>query len=428
MDVRQAIYYFTGVNLSIPTISAQALKNQAYINVTRFLWMRIYNRLVSTGAINSTDPNVSKYVDEAINYANQGMYYTAASLGFQGLINYYQDELQNYTVPQLEDLLNQLNSELQRYENALQHYNVTTANIDIIIGIYDRVFDAQQSLSAASQDLESNDISDAISNLAYAKARIETLGDWLAVLNAIKGGAPISKEYLEELTSMYLVYAQSITEYTLSLSNAVGVSSMLQGMSSVTQEVQEAQNNYQNGLYPLALAQSLDVISSNDAMLHLLFTPIINGQVSTQYLVNITNYVRRLAVFNTYEAENRCNLFPMLAISYIDFGNYYLARYKSTGNINDLAAALQLYELAASYSQALYELASSTNSCSAAFTISSIVPINVNNTANASLNMAFNQPMSYNAVPLAVGIALIALAAGIAVFSIKSLKTTSPKP
>lgn len=358
------------------------------------------------------------------------MYYTAASLGFQGLINYYQDEMQNYTAPQLENLLNQLNNELQYYENALQHYNVTTANIDIVIGIYDRIFDAQQSLSAASQDLASNDISDAISNLAYAKARIETLGDWLAVLNAIKGGgAPISKEYLEELTSMYLVYAQSITEYTLSLSNAVGASSFVQSMNSVTQEVQEAQNNYQNGLYPLALAQSLDVISSNDAMLHLLFTPIINGQVNTQYLVNITDYVRKLAVFNTYEAENNCNLFPMLAISYIDFGNYYLARYNSTGNINDLAAALQLYELAASYSQALYELASSTNSCSATFAVSSIVPINVNNTVNAVLNAPYNQLASYNAAPpLAVGIALVALAVGgIAIFSIKSLKTTSSK-
>ncbi len=229
MDVRQAIYYFTGVNMSIPAIPSRALKTQAYVNVTKFLWMRIYNRIVSTGAINSTDPNVSKYINEAINYANQGMYYTAASLGFQGLINYYQDEMQNYTASQLEGLLNQLSNELQYYENTLQHYNVTTANIDIVIGIYDRIFNAQQSLSAASQDLLSNDISDAISNLAYAKARIETLGDWLAVLNAIKGGgAPISENYLEELTSMYLVYAQSITEYTLSLSNAVGASSLLQ--------------------------------------------------------------------------------------------------------------------------------------------------------------------------------------------------------
>ena len=427
MDVRQAIYYFTGVNMSIPSIPAKALKTQVYVNVTKFLWMRIYDRIVSTGAINSTDPNVSRYVNEAINYANQGMYYTAASLGFQALINYYQDELQNYTTPQLENLLSQLNNELQYYEDVLQHYNVTTANIDIVIGIYDRIFDAKQSLSAASQDLASNDISDAISNLAYAKARIETLSDWLAVLNAIKGGAPISESYLEELTSMYLVYAQSITEYTLSLSSAVGASGFLQNMNSITQEVQEAQNNYQRGLYSLALAQSLDVISSNDAMLHLLFTPVINGQVNTQYLINITDYVEKLAVFNTYEAENNCNLFPMLAISYIDFGNYYLARYNSTGNINDLAAALQLYELAASYSQALYELASSTNSCSAAFTVSSIVPISINSTANATLNIAPNQPINYNTVPLAVGIALIALAAGIAVFSIKSLKTTTPK-
>ncbi|GAB6944539.1 S16 family serine protease [Vulcanisaeta sp. JCM 14467] len=428
MDVRQAIYYFTGVNMSIPSIPAKALKTQVYVNVTKFLWMRIYDRIVSTGAINSTDPNVSRYVNEAINYANQGMYYTAASLGFQALINYYQDELQNYTTPQLENLLNQLNNELQYYEDVLQRYNVTTANIDIVIGIYDRIFDAKQSLSAVSQDLASNDISDAISNLAYAKARIETLGDWLAVLNAIKGGAPISESYLEELTSMYLVYAQSITEYTLSLSSAVGASSLLQNMNSITQEVQEAQNNYQRGLYSLALAQSLDVISSNDAMLHILFTPVINGQVSTQYLVNITDYVEKLAVFNTYEAENGCNLFPMLAISYIDFGNYYLARYNSTGNINDLAAALQLYELAASYSQALYELASSTNSCGTTFTVSSIVPISINSTANATLNIASNQPINYNAVPLAVGIALIALAAGIAVFSIKSLKTTTLKP
>ena len=421
MDVRQAIYYFTGANLSIPSVPAQVLKNQAYGNVTEFLWMRIYSRLINTGAINSTDPNVTNYIKEAINYGNQSMYYTAASLGFQGLINYYQDEMQNYTGQQLSGLLNQLNIELQNYENALQHYNVTTANIDIIIGIYDRIFDAQQSLSAAAQDLSSNDISNAISNLAYAKARIETLGDWLAVLNAIKGGAPLSELYLEELTSMYLVYAQSITEYTLSLSNAVGVPSVLQSMGSITQEVQEAQNNYQNGLYPLALAQSLDVISSNDAMLHLLFTPVINGEVNTEYLVNVTDYVKELAIFNTYEAENRCGLFPMLAISYIDFGNYYLTNYNSSGNINDLTAALQLYELAASYSQALYELASSTNSCSISFTISNIVPINA---SNASLNVAPNQPINYNTVPLAVGIALIALAVGVAVFSIKSLKTT----
>ncbi|WP_054842461.1 S16 family serine protease [Vulcanisaeta distributa] len=72
MSVRQAIYYFTGVNMSIPAIPPQALKTSAYVNVTKFLWMRIYSRIVSTGAINSTDPpNVSRYINEAINYANQ---------------------------------------------------------------------------------------------------------------------------------------------------------------------------------------------------------------------------------------------------------------------------------------------------------------------------------------------------------------------
>ena len=419
MSVRQAIYYFTGVNLTIPSISSEELKNTAYVNTTKFLWMRIYDRLIKSGAINSTDPNVSKYVKQAINYANQGMYYTAASLGFQGLINYYQDEMQNYTTSQLYGLLNQLNNELNYYSNAVSHYNVTTANIDIIIGIYDRIEDAQQSLTTASQDLATNDIADAISNLAYAKARIETLGDWLAVLNAINGGAPISTNYLEELTSMYLVYAQSITEYTISLSNAIGLPNAMQEMNSITQEVQNAQNNYQNGLYPLALAQSLDAISSNDAMLHLLFTPTINGQESAGYLINITEYVRKLAVFNTYEAENRCGLFPMLAISYIDFGNYYLNDYNSTGDINDLAAALQLYELAASYSQALYELAASTNSCGTPFTITNIQPINV---SNASFNIQNTSLTGYNMAFLVVGIALVALAVGVAIFSLKSLK------
>jgi Archaeal serine proteases len=347
------------------------------------------------------------------------MYYTAASLGFQGLINYYQDEMQNYTTSQLYGLLNQLNNELNYYSNAISHYNVTTANIDIIIGIYDRIEDAQQSLTAASQDLATNDITDAISNLAYAEARIETVDNRLAVLNAISGGAPISTNYLEELTSMYLVYAQSITEYTISLSNAIGLPNAMQEMNSITQEVQNAQNNYQNGLYPLALAQSLDAISSNDAMLHLLFTPTINGQESAGYLINITEYVRKLAVFNTYEAENRCGLFPMLAVSYIDFGNYYLSDYNSTGNINDLAAALQLYELAASYSQALYELAASTNSCGTPFTITNIQPINV---SNASFNIQNTSLTGYNMAFLVVGIALVALAVGVAIFSLKSLK------
>ncbi|PLC68758.1 peptidase S16 [Vulcanisaeta sp. EB80] len=422
MSVRQAIYYFTGINLTIPSISSEELKNTAYVNITKFLWMRIYDRLIKSGAINSTDPNVSKYVERAINYANQGMYYTAASLGFQGLINYYQDEMQNYTTSQLYGLLNQLNNELNYYSDAVSHYNVTTANIDIIIGIYDRIEDAQQSLTAASQDLATNDIADAISNLAYAKARIETLGDWLAVLNAINGGAPISTNYLEELTSMYLVYAQSITEYTISLLNAVGLTNLpniKQWMNSITQEVQNAQNNYQNGLYPLALAQSLDAISSNDVMLHSLFTPTINGQESAGYLINITEYVRKLAVFNTYEAENRCGLFPMLAISYIDFGNYYLNDYNSTGGINDLAAALQLYELAASYSQALYELAASTNSCGTPFIITNIQSINV---SNASFNIQNTSLTGYNMAFLVVGIALVALAVGVAIFSLKSLK------
>jgi len=190
-------------------------------------------------------------------------------------------------------------------------------------------------------------------------------------------------------------------------------------MNSITQEVQNAQNNYQNGLYPLALAQSLDAISSNDAMLHLLFTPTINRQASAGYLINITEYVRKLAVFNTYEAENRCGLFPMLAISYIDFGNYYLNDYNSTGDINDLAAALQLYELAASYSQALYELAASTNSCGTPFIITNIQPINV---SNASFNIQNTSLTGYNMAFLVVGIALVALAVGVAIFSLKSLK------
>lgn len=425
MDVRQAIYYFTGVNLTIPNINSSMLKNEYYINITKFLWDRIYERLINSGAVNSTDPSVASYIRQAMKAANEGEYYTAASLGYTALINYYQDELQNYTLPQLQQLLTELNNELNEYQRAMAHVNITTANIDIVIGIYDRIQDAQQYLSQASQDLASGDIQDAISNIALAEARVETLSDWLAVLSALKGGVPINKTSVEELASIYLTYAQSITEYTISLVNAEGFTNSELGLNSVLQELQNSQNNFQSGLYSLALAQSLDVVSSDDAVLHDLFMPVINNQPLISYLVNITEYVRKLAVYNTYIAENDCGLFPMLSISYIDYGNYYLEQYNSTGNIDYLNAALQLYELASSYSQAIYELAKSSSSCGYSYYLGPINP-NASSIINSSAgftNISINLTGRFNALSLIVGIVLIAVAVGIALFSIRGLNT-----
>ncbi|WP_069807998.1 S16 family serine protease [Vulcanisaeta thermophila] len=423
MDVRQAIYYFTGVNMTIPNIPPSELKNDYYMNITKFLWDRIYERLVESGAVNSTDPNVVNYVRQAMNAANDNEYYTAASLGYTALINYYRDELQNYTVPQLRQLVNTLTNELNYYQNVMSSVNTTTANVDIVIGIYDRIQEAQQLLSQAEQDLSSGDITDAISNIAIAKARTETLSDWLSVLNAINGGVPINETALERLSAIYLTYAQSITGYTLSLANAVGVPSSSIGLNTVLQELQQSQNNYQNGLYLLALAQSLDVISTDDVALHELFMPVINGQPTIGYLINITNYVRGLAVYNTYIAENKCDLFPMLSISYIDYGNYFLNQYYTSGDEGDLVTALSLYELAASYSQAIYELARSTSSCGYAYSVGPIYPYNpVFNSSAGFTTVTIGSLGQVNVVNLVIGIVLIVVAIEVAIFSIRGLR------
>jgi len=359
LDIRDAIYYFTGIRLGVSNGTNPYVG--VYDNITEFLWNRVYSRLVSSGAVNYSDAR--GLISEAIRVAGSGDYYTAASLGYQALINYYQNILSKYSTSRLVELANDLSEELDSVNESLRDYVITTVNIDVLVGIYDRVQEGRVYINSFWNAMNSGDIGAAVQYLSYARARVETLGDWLTVLHSLRGGSPVSEEDLRRLAGTYIEYAQSIVEYTISLMKATGqiVSATNDLVNELVSELSNAQDYYNVGLYELALSQALSVVSRDTSLLHGLFIPSTQSQ--GVYLLNVTNYLRRIANHNLLVAA-QCGVLPLLSMAYLRYGDYLLRNYSSTNDVNSLITSLSLYEQSAAYSQALYELARASNSCS----------------------------------------------------------------
>ncbi|MGC8569957.1 MAG: S16 family serine protease [Caldivirga sp.] len=364
--VYQAIQYFTGhsFNLSLQ-VTPQVSNNISAIS--NYLYKTLYVNYGNESALG----NQADY-EAAISSANNGDYYTAASLLYNALISYYTNMFRNTTLSYAKALVANVSAQLNQMINEINGVKPTTANLDIMVGIYDRIYTAQVMLNTTVNDIQAGNTASLPSDLAQLYVRVITLKYWFNVLNAISGGNPIPVSYLSKLSGLYTSYAYTTVTYLYSLASAEGLTTSIGVINTINQlinQTNEAQAYYQNGLYLEALAVSLDTIASASAIIHTMF--LIGGSNASLYLLNI---VRNVATYNE-ALVSQCNGLPVLSSAYVQFGDYWFGQYNSSlaGNPSSVSSqsyfeeALSLYEESIAYSLFLRQLYYELGACPIAY-------------------------------------------------------------
>lgn len=428
--IYQAIQYFTGqvFNLTLqPT--PQTIGNITAIS--RYLYYTLYVNYGNESALGN-----EAYYEAALSSARNGDYYTAASLLYDALIDYYTNLFSNVTINRAKAIVANASAQLSRMLNEANSVEPTTANLDILVGIYDRIYLAQSILNETIADINSGNTVNLPSDLAQLYTRVITLNYWFNVLKAISGGDPIPKYYISKLSGLYVSYADTTVTYLYSLARAEGLTinpSVVNAINQLINQTSEAQDLYQGGLYLEALAISLDTIASASAMIHSIF--LIGGANASLYLLNI---VRGVATYNE-ALISQCNGLPVLSNAYVQFGNYWFSQYNNSLSGNPSSAssqsyfinALSLYEESIAYSLFLRQLYYELNACPAAqytlnYTMLQYIPTSsvhaVQTQPSSGAEFSIPQYAELNLLYLLIGVALIAL--GVLVIVIRVIRVS----
>ena len=339
MDVREALKYFVNADLTIPklTLSKVLNVNDVYLTLSETLWNKIRERALSKGL--EIDNEIKEHV-------RKSKYYVAATLLYEKLINYYREKFRNLVLSgafrEIEDVIHEIKNNLSSVEKIIRKIKPTTSNLDILIGIYERVLTGKDAVELAEKYFMSGNYLEGTKALALAYARTETLNDWLEILYSIRGGVEIPEDLLKTTAASYLMYAKSTIQYAKTLIAPFGI------VTGLEDEVERLEDEFDRKNYIYVLSRSLSIISTINTQLNL----ALRRQLPIEDVVSkFLSHVKNLAIYNTYESVE-CGLVSLLSISYIELGDYRLEK-------NNLASALELYETASYYSMTILSIAKS---------------------------------------------------------------------
>ena len=306
-SVEDAIYYLTGVRP--PTLQYSKIDDRVFKEISLNLFTAVYslyNRTVRTGYVDTAQIEELKRKDA---------YYTAASLIYQGLVNYYTQQAsarRSLRQSMYEEALKMA----REAESQLEKIPLTVNNIDLVVASYTRIYQVYLQANLTSPEV----------GTMYARAL--TLRPWVDEAKRMAYGMAVDESGLEEVARLYLDYAKAMYAY---LSTTYGIS-----LTDYSNAIQIAEDLYKKGRYIAAIANSIEIIATTAAAL-------MRGAVD-RYL----EPARERALRNMAYAA-ACGYPNTLPLSYLQFGDYY-----SRQNPNN---ALVYYIMASTYSTAMRDLA-----------------------------------------------------------------------
>jgi uncharacterized protein len=307
--LEDAIYYLTGYRLQTP--SPSSVDDAAFRVISRDLFIAVYsyyNQTIGRG-----------YVDMALinKLKAEEKYYTAASLIFQGIRQYYQQQASSSrrTARTLYDQALQMAKEA---EAELAKIPVTINNVDLVVASYTRIYEVYLQANSTSPD----------AGAMYARA--VTLRSWVEEARKTAYGAGLNESMLAEVARMYLDYAKTMYAY---LETTYGVN-----LGDYGAVVQLAEDLYSRGLYLASMANSVEVIAESASALM--------TAAPDKYL----EVARSRALINMARAA-QCGYTNTLPLSYLQFGDYFSNQQGSKQQ------ALAYYIMASIYSTAMGDAA-----------------------------------------------------------------------
>ncbi|WP_333638998.1 S16 family serine protease [Pyrobaculum aerophilum] len=303
--VEDAIYYLTGRRIETPPPTA--VDDSAFKTISRDLLNAIYsyyNQTVGRG-----------YVDTATieRLKSQGYYYAAASLIYQGLVNYYREQA-SFSRRVYRNLYDQALQMAKNAEADLAQIPITINNIDLVVASYTRIYEVYLEANSTNPD----------AGMMYARAI--TLKSWIDEARKMAYGPVVNETGLAEVARMYLDYAKTMYAY---LETTYGVT-----LGDYATAVQLAESLYQRGLYLASMANSIEIIAESASALM--------SSAPDKYL----QVARERALINMARAA-ACGYTNTLPLSYLQFGDYFSAQGNAAQN------ALAYYIMASIYSTAM---------------------------------------------------------------------------
>lgn len=313
--LQQAIYYLTGYNVTY-IYNSSSLNTQIFNETSKYL----YEQILSLYR-NITGSSSNNYVNMSMisGLASEGQYYTAASLIFQGLYKYYSSQL-NSSVVSSSALYREALDLAHKYDNYIKNITITSNNLGIIIGIYERIYQIYQEANSSSPDIA----------LMYTRAI--TLPQWINAAQRLAYGRVINESSVQDMAETYLEYAYVMYSY---VTTTYGSQLPMDLSNQLQQDFSLAQVLYSKGHYLASLAASLDTIA------------LAENALDAPGASDLAPVVRQVALQNIYRAA-ACGSPNILPLSYIQFGDYY--------EDSDIVTALYMYQEASMYAAAIGDI------------------------------------------------------------------------
>lgn len=259
---------------------------------------------------------------------NEKNYYSQASKCFVELINKNEKELGKKDLNELEMEKQRLIKEINTYERKFEKLfkDINSLNkLQLYMILYERLNDAKEVLN---DDYENKE--DFVKKIAYAKARIETINEWLKFLNNMPPGIKIDKNFLRELCKKN--YEQSLLFYNY----LIGLNVFLQPF--VNKEWEKLNKNYlKNDV--LCIMYSKILKYKVDSLLTFLYL----GEEEKSYFFKSLQDIAKFYLLRNKE-------FPIIAYSYYNYAKYLVEEEKdyNSGIIylqQSINFATMIYEL-----------------------------------------------------------------------------------
>ncbi len=361
-SIRQAFYYFTGLNISLNMTNTTLPSLPA--NVTNIInsWMQDYLKRADdarkeTLNLVSKIPYPIKYViekhlnnsvnleKEAYDYWNQSQYYQAASAAFTSYIEartaleYSKIYLDNTRLIQLSD---EVNSTLDAVRTRVMNYNPTTlTGFEAAATARYRYYLAEltynDSVNIIKNGISSwSDLDRVVYLLVYSEARADSALKWLD-LGSVE--SPVfNKHALESIAETLIGIARSSFAYLETLAGDLG--SKPPSYDEALTNVNLAEQAYASDDYYGTIAASIHATAASVVAIHELFKTAIS---------NIVQVVGRESIASIREAYDM-GVLPLVALSYLETA-------KAQGNLQEnWATVIYYYMLASLYSQVLKTL------------------------------------------------------------------------
>jgi uncharacterized protein len=307
--LEDAIYYLTGYRLQTP--SPSSVDDSVFKEISRNLFNAVYsyyNQTIGRGYVDTALINKLKAEEK---------YYTAASLIFQGIRQYYQQQASS-SRRAARTLYDQALQMAKEAEAELTKIPVTINNVDLVVASYTRIYEVYLRANSTSPD----------AGAMYARA--VTLKPWVEEARKMAYGAVLNESMLAEVARMYLDYAKTMYAY---VETTYRITSGDYGVL-----VQLAEDLYSKGLYLASMANSIEVIARSASALM--------AAAPDKYL----EVARSRALINMARAA-QCGYTNTLPLSYLQFGDYYSSQER------DKQLALTHYIMASVYSTAMGDAA-----------------------------------------------------------------------